>query len=83
MDARMLAKKVIPSATTLNLKNFLSITMVLTLVCRLKNIARMKGVMKSRELIILNITTTIGFSTMVDFVYFCYVTKSLNAISHG
>ena len=62
----MLAKKVIPSATTSNFKNFLSITIVLTLVCRLKNIARIKGVRKSSELRILNITTTIYLSTRAD-----------------
>lgn len=79
----MLAKKVIPSDTTSNLKNFLSITMVLTLVCRLKNIAKMKGVIKSSELTILNITTTAYLSTMVDWVYFWNVTTSQNAINHG
>lgn len=79
----MLAKKVIPSDTTSNIKNFLSITMVLTLVCRLKNIAKMKGVIKSSELTILNITTTAYLSTMVDWVYFWNVTTSQNAINHG
>jgi hypothetical protein len=43
----------------------------------------MKGVIKSSELIILNVTTTIALSVIQDGVYVCDVAKRLNYTNHG
>ena len=79
----ILPKKVAPSATKSAFKNFITILLVLTFVFRLKNIVTMKGVIKSSELIILNVTTTIALSVIQDGVYVFDVAKRLNYTNHG